>query len=185
MFGGGAGFSSMLESPSVCLILDLPCSSRKLFRVAVRCFLLRLSLFSPFLWLKEWQKFIVLLPRACCVERAVLPLLLRRMRLLSLQSGRFPTAVPPKTKSVRSTVLVDSGQGFAMENFVHVREVMEGCRERSYPGTRYSTRGIPPHGEKEVLVTPRSSWTPRHRVRSSLLFVPKAWLHEGARVLLH
>ena len=39
--------------PSVCMILDLPCSSRKLFRVAVRCFLLRLSQFSPFLWLKE------------------------------------------------------------------------------------------------------------------------------------
>ena len=39
------------------------------------------------------------------------------------------TAVAPKTNSARSTVLVDSGQGFAMENFVHVHEVMEGCRE--------------------------------------------------------
>ena len=75
--------------PSVRLILDLPCSSRKLFRVAVRCFLPRLSQFSPLLWPKERLKFIVLLQKVCCVERGVPPPLLRRKRWFSLQNGRF------------------------------------------------------------------------------------------------
>ena len=107
--------------PSVRLILDLPCSSRKLFRVAVRCFLPRLSQFSPFLWPKERLKFIVLLQKVCCVERAVPPPLLR-----SLQKRSVSTAVAAKTKFARSTRQVDSGHRFVMDNFVHVHDVMEG-----------------------------------------------------------
>ena len=163
MFGGGAGFSSLLEKvplgPSVCLILDLPCSSRKLFRVAVRCFLLRLSLFSPFLWLKERQKFIVLLLGACCVERAVLPLLPRRMRLLSLQSGRFPPLLHRRQNLRGQPFWLTLGKGLPWRTLSMCMRLWR-VAERSYPGTRYSTPGIPPHGQKEVLVTPRSSWTP-------------------------
>ena len=91
------------------------------------------------------------------VRRAVAEGVLRGTRSSSttvsphavVQSSRrsLSTAVAPKTKSARSTLLVDSGQGFAMD-------------ERSYCGTRCSTPGIPPHGQKEVLATPRSSWTP-------------------------
>ena len=89
VFGGGAGFSSMLESavgPSVCLILDLPCSSRKLFRVAVRCFLLRVSPFSA----EGEAEVHRAVAEACLRGTSSASLLLRRMRLFSLQDGRFP-----------------------------------------------------------------------------------------------
>ena len=132
VFGGGAGFSSMLESTAGPVRLLDPGPALFVEKALPSCSSLfpstSLPVFSVSVGEGEAE-----------VHRAVAEGVLRGTSSSSTvasphavaQSSKrsVSTAVAPKTKSARSTVLVDSGQGFAMENFVHVHEVMEGCRE--------------------------------------------------------
>ena len=134
MSGGSACFSSMLEcavGPVSLLDPGLPC----LYKALPSCSSLfpstSLPVF-PFLGLKERLEFIVLLLRACCVERAVLQPLLRRMRLLSLQNGRFPLLLPRRHNLRGQPFWLTLGKGLPRRTLSMCMRLWR-VAERSYP----------------------------------------------------
>ena len=170
-FGGGAGFSSMLASavgpvrlldPGPALFVEkaLPSSSSLFPSTSLPVFAVSVAegeaevhraVAEGVLRGTSSSSTVCFAACGCSVFKAVgfPPLLCRRQNLR------------------RQPFLVASGQGFAMENFVHVHEVMEGCLEvLSWNSVLYSWHSL--HmDKKEVLVTPRSSWTPSSVFASS------------------
>ena len=181
VFGGGAGFSSMLESAvGPVSVLD-PGPTLFVEKALPSC-----SSLFPFTSLPVFPVSVG--EREAEVHRAVAEGVLRGTSSSSTiasphevaqsSKGSVSTAVAPKNLRGQPFWLT-LGKGLPWRT-LSMCMMLWMVAERSCPGTRYSTPGIPTHGHKEVLATPRSSWTP-----SSLLLVPKARLHEGARVFLH
>ena len=154
------GCAVSLLDPGPALFVD------KSFRVAVRC-CFPLSQFSSFCGLKQRLKFIVLLQKVCCVERAVPPQPLRRRQNVGF------LRLLPRRRNLRAVKMT-----LGKENFVHVHDVMEGLLEVVSSNSVLFFFGIPPHGYKEVLATPRSLLDTKYDLRYFLFHT-----HGSTRVL--